>query len=159
LNGWIESLPGSAFSLEKTDAVQGTVVIRDLFLPDRVLTVYDAAAARHGELGQILLSRPLPERERVRLAGATAILPASEEQSLRAFVEGKRQAYLLEHEGSTTAQFLRDRAYLLTHYALEWAVREGRPAVAADDPDAHRPGAGAMRRLVKWQQERVQSRG
>jgi hypothetical protein len=85
-------------------------------------------------------------------------LPASEKESLGAFVEEKRQAYLVEHEGSTMAQFLRDRAYLLTHYALEWAVREGRPAVAADDPDAHRPGGSAMHRLVKWQQERVQSR-
>ena len=159
LNGWIESLPGSAFALEETDAAQGVVVIRDLFVKDRVLTVHDTAAAKHGELGQILLSRPLPDRDCVRLAGSTAVLPASEGESLRAFVEEKRQAYLAEHEGSTMAHFLRDRAYLLTHYALEWAVREGRPAVAADDPDAHKPGGGAMRRLIKWQQERVQLRG
>ena len=158
LNGWIESLPGSAFVLEEADDAQSTVVIRDLFLDDRVLTVHDAAAAKHGELGQILLSRPLPEREHVRLAGATAVLPASEEEGLRAFIEEKRQAYLVEHKVSTMAQFLRDRAYLLTHYAMEWAVREGRPAVAADDSDVRKPGGNAMRRLVKWQQERVQSR-
>ena len=159
LDGWIECFPGSAFALEETDATQGTVVIRDLFLEDRVLTVCDASAAKHGELGQILLSRPLPEREIIRLAGSTAVLPASEEVDLMAFVEEQRQGYLVEHKGSTMAQFLRDRAYLFTHYALEWAVREGRPAVAADDPDARNPGGNTMRRLVKWQQERVQSRG
>ena len=54
-------------------------------------------------------------------------------------------------------QFLRDRAYLFTHYALEWADRQDRPAIAADDPE-RKPRGKAMQRLVKWQQERVQVR-
>jgi hypothetical protein len=156
LDGWIASLPGSAFTLLETDAAQGTVVLGDMLLEDRTLTVHDGSAAKHGEVGQILLARPLPEQSHVRLAGATAVLPSSEADGLRAFVDEKWQAYLSEQEGATRVEFLRDCAYVLTHYALEWADREGRPAVAADDPDARGPGGQAMQRLVTWRQERVQ---
>jgi hypothetical protein len=158
LDLWIDSLPGSAFVLERQDADEGTVVLCDLFLPGRTVTAHDAAAAAHGEIGQILLARPLPERERVRLSGATVILPAAEDVGLRAFIAEARASYLDEHPEATEAQFLRDRAYLLTHYALEWADREGRPAVVADDPDARGMGDKATSRLVKWRQERVQVR-
>ena len=156
LQGWIASLPGSAFVIERAEPTQGTVELRDLFLADRALVVHDASAAKHGEVGQLLLARPLPERERVRLAGATVVLPASEKEGLRAFIEQERTAYLVEHPAATMDQYLRDRAYLFTHYALEWADREDRPAVTADDPEARKPGAKAMQRVVKWQQDRVQ---
>ena len=156
LDGWIASPPGSAFALEETDSAQATVTIRDLLLPERTLTVHDAAAAKHGEVGQILLARPLPERGLLRLSGATAVLPASESDALCSYMDDAWQAYSSEHEGAEKAEFLRDRAYLITHYALDWADREGRPAVSADDPDAQRPGGKAMQTLVKWQQERVQ---
>lgn len=156
LDGWIASPPGSAFELEAIDSEQATVTIRDLLLPDRTLTVHDAAAAKHGEVGQILLARPLPERARLRLSGATAVLPASEAEALCSYMDDSWQSYSSENEGAEKAEFLRDRAYLLTHFALEWADREGRPAVSADDPDAQRPGGKAMQKLVKWQQERVQ---
>jgi hypothetical protein len=155
LVSWIDSLPGSAFELLEMDAALGTIVIRDLLVEDRTLTVHDSSAAKHGEKGQILLARPLPERESTRLSGATVVLPASEADGLLAFVDQQWQAYQAEHEGATRVVFLRDVAHLLTHYALEWADREGRPAVAADDPDAEGPKAKAMQRLVKWQQERV----
>jgi hypothetical protein len=159
LDGWIDSLPGSAFVLQETDRAAGTVVICDLFLAERAsLTVRDASAARHGEIGQILLTRPLPEHGDVRLAGATAVLPAQEKEGLRAFIGEEQRLHVAERPAATDAQFLRERAYLFTHYALDWADREGRPAVAADDPDARRPGGKAMGRLVKWQQERVQIR-
>jgi len=46
---------------------------------------------------------------------------------------------------------------LLTHYALEWADREGRPAVAADDPERGGLAARAVRRTIKASQKvRVQ---
>jgi hypothetical protein len=158
LDGWIASPPGSAFVLEETDSAEATVTIRDLLLPERTLTVHDAAAAKHGEVGQVLLARPLPERDLMRLSGATAVLPASESDALCSYMDDAWGNYLGENEGADKAQFLRERAYLLTHYALEWADREGRPAVAADDPDQQRPGGKAMQTLVKWQQERVQVR-
>jgi hypothetical protein len=156
LQGWIDSLPGSAFVVEGTDPASGTVDLRDLFVPDRALVVHDASAAKHGESGQLLLARPLPERDVVRLAGATVVLPASEQEGLCAFIEQERTAYLAEHPTATLVQYLRDRAYLFTHYALEWADREDRPAVAADDPEARKSGGKAIQRVVKWQQERVQ---
>ena len=163
LDRWIGSLPGSAFVLQDIDAEQGTIVIRDLLIPDRTLTVHDSAAAKHGQAGQILLARPLPERVGLRLAGATVVLPASEEGGLLAYVEGAYQAYLEERPGSardaeTRIDFLRDRAHLFTHYALAWAEREGRPAVSSDDPEARKPGGQALQKLIKWQQERVQVR-
>lgn len=176
LDGWIESLPGSAFVLERVDPEQGTAVIRDLFLRPhavgfRTVTVHNTAAASHGEVGQIFLARPLPEYQRIRLAGATVVLPASEEEGLRAFIGEAYQAYLDEcpacqeqAEGAQTGggtqagvspEFLRDRAYLLTHYALEWAEREGRPAVSAQDPEARKLGRGSLQKLIRWSQERV----
>lgn len=182
LDGWIESLPGSAFVLDEADPENGTIVIRDLLLPDRTVTVEDTAAASYGQVGQILLARPLPENRRLRLSGATVVLPASEEESLRTFIEAAYQAYLDESQSTTvdegrpglavqrvieeaggvwagvSAQFLRDRAYLLTHYALEWAEREGRPAVSAQDPEARKPGGESLRKLIRWGQERVQVR-
>jgi hypothetical protein len=158
LKEWIESLPGSAFILEEVDAEQGIITIRDLFLSERTVTAHDAAAARHGQVGQILLARPLSEHDRVRLSGATVVLPASEQDGLQAFVGEGRLAYLDEHPEATEAQFLRERAYLLTHYALEWAEREGRPVISAQDPDVRRPGGRALQKLVKWSQERVQVR-
>jgi hypothetical protein len=158
LDGWIQSPPCSAFMLEDADAERGIVVMRDLFLGERTLTVHDPAAAKHGQVGQILLARPLPEHNRVCLSGATVVLPASEVSEMRAFVESAFQAYLAERPGATMTQFLRDRAYLLTHYALEWAEREGRSPVSAQDPDAHRPGGKALQKLVKWSQERVRVR-
>ena len=58
LDRWIDSLPGSAFVLEKADRASGMVVLQDLFLAERAsLAVRDASAARHGEIGQILLTR------------------------------------------------------------------------------------------------------
>jgi hypothetical protein len=156
LDEWIASPPGSAFALVEADAAQGTVLLEDLVVQDRALTVHDGAAAKHGEVGQILLARPLPERDGVRLSGATAVLPASERDALCAFLDQEWQAYRADHEDATRVGFLRACAYLLTHYALEWADREGRPAVAADDPDARGPGGKAMQRLVKWKQEHVQ---
>jgi hypothetical protein len=155
---WIDSLPGSAFVLEGADAGEGTVVLRDLFLGGRTVTAHDGAAAAHGEVGQILLARPLPEHGRTRLSGATVVLPAAEEAELCAFMAEARASYLDAHPEAAEAQFMRERAHLLTHYALAWADREGRPAVAADDPDARGRGEKAMSRLVKWRQERIQVR-
>jgi hypothetical protein len=149
LDAWIESLPGSAFVLEATDPVEGTAVLRDLFLPGRTVTVEDASAAKHGEVGQILLSRPLPEHEQVRLSGATVLLPASEQAGLCAAIEEAWQSYLGAQPGVTMEQFLRECAYLLTHYALEWADREGRPAVAADDPESGGIAARAVRKTLR----------
>lgn len=158
LDEWIASPPGSAFVLAARDPEQGTADIRDLFLAERVLTVDDKSAAAHGEVGQILLARPLPEHDRVRLSGATAVLPASEVDGLRSFLD---QAYAdygeSQHGPVSYAQFLRDRAYLFTHYALQWAESEGRPAVSVEDPEAVRPGGQAVRRVVRWSQERVRT--
>jgi hypothetical protein len=155
LDGWIAGLPGSGFVLKETKGEDG-VLLQDLFLPDRQVTVRDKAAATHGEPGQILLARPLPERNDLRLYGATVVLPAEEKDGLEAFVDQARQMYLEEYPGTEMSQFLRDRAYLLTHYALEWADREQRPAVSADDPEANGRGGQAVKKLIKWSQERVQ---
>jgi hypothetical protein len=152
LDAWIGSLPGSAFVLEAADPAQATAVLRDLFLPGRTVTVEDASAAKHGEVGQILLARPLPEHEQLRLSGATVILPAAEEAELCRAVEGARCAYLEDHPAATMEAFLRDRAYLLTHYALEWADREGRPAVAADDPESGGLATRALRKTLRVSQ-------
>jgi hypothetical protein len=157
LDGWIESPPASAFVLEEIHPEEGTIYLRDLFLEGRKVSAHDSAAAEHGQLGQILLARPLPERDGVRLSGATVVLPAEEEEGLRTFVEQARQAYVAEHPQATLVQFLRARAYLLTHYALEWADRMDRPAVSAEDPEALKPGGRALRRLIKWRQERIRS--
>jgi hypothetical protein len=158
LEAWIESLPGSAFEVTALDAEEGTAVLEDLLLADRVLTVYDRSAASHGEIGQILLARPLPDRDQMYLSGATALLPAEEADGLREYMGEHQARYASEHEGASAAAFLRDRAYLLTHYALEWADREGRPAVAAEDPEAHAPGEKMVKRVVKWKQDQVQVR-
>jgi len=166
LDAWIDSRPGSAFVLQDASPQEGRVVLRDLFEEGRVLTVHDAAAASHGEVGQILLARPLPEADHVRLAGATAVLPAEEEEGLRTFIDAAYKAYVRERAPDSTmggedsnlyAEFLRDRAYLFTHYALDWADRMDRPAVAADDPNASasRPGVGTVRKLIRWGQDRV----
>jgi hypothetical protein len=155
LDAWIDSLPGSAFLVDAVDPEAGTVMLSDLCLPERVVTAHDASAARHGEVGQILLARPLPEHDQVRLAGATVVLPAEERERLLHEIAQARDAYLAEREGATDEQFLRERSYLFTHYALEWADRSGRPAVAAEDPDGERPGDRAVRKVIKWQQERV----
>jgi hypothetical protein len=152
LDAWIGSPPGSAFVLEETGPAEGTVVLRDLFLPGRTVTVEDTSAAKHGVVGQILLARPVPEHERLRLSGATVILPASEEAALCRAIEGARCAYVEDHPEAATEAFLRDRAYLLTHYALEWADREGRPAVAADDPESRGLAARAMRKTLRVSQ-------
>jgi hypothetical protein len=177
LDLWLDSLPGSAFVLEQADPAQGTVVLRDLWL-DRTLTIHDQAAASHGEVGQILLARPLPEHGRTGLAGATVVLPAAEKEGLCSFVEQAYRAYCEENADSpsadappsadasaeagdrapVSARFLRERAYLLTHYALEWADREGRPAVAAADPDAPAEDRPVAKKLIRWSQERVRSR-
>ena len=152
LDAWIESPPGSAFLLAEADPAQGTVVLRDLFLSGRTVIVEDVSAAKHGEVGQILLARPLPEHEHVRLSGSTVLLPASEQAGLREAIEAAWQSYLEENPAATMEQFLRDRAYLLTHYALEWADREGRPAVAADDPESGGIAARAVRKTLKVSQ-------
>ena len=155
LDGWIASLPGSAFIFEGTDA-ENRVLLQDLFLSDRRVAVRDQAAAAHGEQGQILLARPLPEHTDLRLSGATVVLPAQEQDALQAYVTQARQAYLEAHPATEMHHFLRDRAYLLTHFALEWADREQRPAVSADDPNAKGRGGQAIKKLVKWSQDRVQ---
>jgi hypothetical protein len=154
LDGWIGSLPGSAFAFEGTDA-DNRVELQDLFLPDRRIVVRDQAAATHGETGQILLARPLPERDDLHLYGATVVLPPEEKGTLQTFISEARQGYLGEHPGTEMSHFLRDRAYLFTHYALEWADREQRPAVSADDPNAKGRSGQAVKKLVKWSQERV----
>jgi hypothetical protein len=41
---------------------------------------------------------------------------------------------------------------LLTHYALEWADREGRPAVAADDPESGGLATRALRKTLRVSQ-------
>ena len=155
LDAWIDSPPGSAFLLESADPEGGTVTLGDLLLPDRRVVAEDASAAKHGEIGQILLARPLLEHEHMRLAGATVILPPEEKEGLLARLAQTKEEYLAENEGADDLQFLRERAYLLTHYALDWADHSGRPAVAAQDPDAQRPGGQAVRKVIKWQQDRV----
>jgi uncharacterized protein len=158
LDAWIAGLPGSAFVFKGADLDQGLVTLQDMFLTDRLVTVRDRAAATHGQEGQILLARPLPEHNDLRLSGATAVLPAEEKDALHTYMLQARQAYLADHPETTMRRFLRDRAYLFTHYALEWADREQRPALAADDPDARGQGGQAMKKLIKWSQERVQIR-
>jgi len=158
LDDWIAAPPGSAFIIEETDPEQGTVVLQDLMLTDRRLVVQDTPAARHGEQGQILLTRPLPEHDDIRLAGAAVVLPAEEQEGLLAFMAQAREAYLEQRPEATLSRFLRDRAYLMTHYALEWADREDRPAVSADDPEAKKPGGQAVKKLIRWGQERIHIR-
>jgi len=149
LDAWMESPPGSAFVLDEADQAQGIVVVRDLFVPGGTVSVENGSPAKHGEVGQILLARPLPEHDHVCLSGSTVLLPASEQEGLRQAIEAARQSYLEEYPAATMEQFLRDRAYLLTHYALEWADREGRPAVAADDPEGGGIAARAVRKALK----------
>lgn len=158
LDAWIASLPGSAFTLEAVDQEAGTVVIQDILLPDRRVEVHDTAAAKHGQVGQILLARPLPEHDTMRLSGAMVVLPPEELDGLKAFMAQAQQAYQATRPDASTAQFLRDHAHLLTHYALEWADRAGRPAVAAEDPTAKRPGGQAVKKVIKWGYDRIQKR-
>jgi hypothetical protein len=165
LDGWIATLPSSAFVLSESDADKGLVVLDDLFLRDRRVSVSDSAAASNGEVGQILLARPLPEHERVRLSGATVMLPASEREGLASFLQETYRAYIDEQgaaieekQDAHRVDFLRERGYLLTHYALEWAEREGRYVISADDPDARRPGGQSVRKLIRWSTEHVSSR-
>jgi len=155
LDGWIASLPGSAFIFEGTDA-ENRAILQDLFLPDRRVAVRDQAAAAYGEQGQILLARPLPEHTDLRLYGATVVLPSQEKDALQTYVNQARQTYLEAYPGTEMHHFLRDRAYLLTHYALEWADREQRPAVSVDDPEAKGRGGQAIKKLIKWSHDRVQ---
>lgn len=158
LDSWIESLPGSAFLLKEIDTAVEAVVVHDLCLEDRVLTVHDRSTTNYGEVGQILLARALPGRDSVYFSGATVVLPASEVDNLREYIKSEYEIYLAENGAAPKESFLRERAYLLTHYALEWADQQGRPAVSADDPNARIPGEKILQKAVKWKQDHVQIR-
>jgi hypothetical protein len=66
---------------------------------------------------------------------------------LLARVAVAQEGYTKEHEGAPASDFLRAHAHVLTHYALAWADREGRPAVAIEDAD--RTDEAPSRRVVR----------
>lgn len=147
LDRWLDAPPATAYELVDYD---GQLLQVREFNTQETVEIYEPAGHGPVEPGDLLLGRLIPVLDRLEFSTVAAYLPQSEIADLAAKLQAAREADQAEFAGGSYEEFMRRRGYLIIHHALDQAVEQGRPPVAALDPSqAGRVSRKAIKQLRK----------
>lgn len=132
LDAWLEAPAASAYELVDYD---GQYLNTRDFLTKDEFTIYEAGGHGLVQPGDLLLGRPVRVADRLEFSTVAAFLPQDEIADLSEKMAQAEADDLEEHPGASHEEFMRRRGYLIIHHALEQAELQGRPPVAAKDPE------------------------
>ncbi|NLE77882.1 MAG: hypothetical protein GX605_14175 [Chloroflexi bacterium] len=165
LQAWVQAPPGGAFQVVGVSD-EGRLRLRNLLadrLPAGTPKEYEVDAPQASKAvteGEILLGRPVPVGGTHRLSGATVRLPGETAERLAAFLAEGQAAYDQEHPNASLLAFLRDRAYLFPHFAMQHAEEQGVPPVSfAEGGETHVEESKSKRPTIPGRKVRRIGRG
>jgi hypothetical protein len=146
LDGWLAAGPTCAYTLsDATGEGKQTLHLESVFDGSEYLVPQSGGPGR-AEIGDVLIARLLPYRDRNRISGSAGYLPAEEAADLKPFVLEAWEVFREEHPDTEWEGFLRRRSYLFAHYELMAAEKAGRPPVARLDPNRPKGQIGRILR-------------
>lgn len=148
LDSWLDAEPAGAYELTGYD---GQILHLQDFMTSETYDAYEATGRGNVEIGEVILTRLLPVKDRLEFSTSAAYLPADEISDLADKLQAARAADLEAHPEASHADFMRRHNHILIHHALAEAKVQGRPPVARLNPDrpdkAMQKVAGRMRRV------------
>ncbi|MCB8967625.1 MAG: SEC-C domain-containing protein [Ardenticatenaceae bacterium] len=151
LDKWMaEASAAWAYTLTDYDAEK--LVLND-FMTGETFDVHEPGGRGAVEIGEVILSRLVPVYDHLEFSTTAAYLPAAEITNLAEKLAKAKQADGEAHPEATQLDFMRRNNHLLIHHALEEAKVQGRPPVAALDPN--RPDK-AVQKVVHQVKKRFQ---
>ncbi len=143
LSTWQAAGPSSAYLVT---AIEGDkLYLQDLFDGSPHI-VTSEAGAREGKVGEVLLAHLTVIRDALRFSGAAVRLPGKTADELRTMMNAAFEEYRVQQPESTWSEFLRARSYLLNHFGLKQAEKEGRAPVSGG---ASGGAAAAVHRAIR----------
>ena len=132
LDGWLTAGAFGPYTLLNYD---GQTLNLAEFMTGEEFTVYEGGGRGQVEIGEVLLVRLIPVRDRIEFSTSAAYLPADEITDLADKLAAAKETYMADHPDATHDEFMRHNNIILVHHALEQAKVQGRPQVARLDPD------------------------
>ncbi|MGB3716052.1 MAG: SEC-C domain-containing protein [Candidatus Promineifilaceae bacterium] len=150
IDTWMGASPSGAYEFLNHE---GQILhLRD-FVTGEELDVFESGGRGPLEPGDLLLGRPVPIQDHLEFSTVAAYLPQDEIADLSDKIEEAKKLHYDQHPDSTQDDFMRQHGFLIIHHALEQAEINGRPPVAASDPDRQndlaRKAAQRIRKLQK----------
>jgi len=132
LDGWLTAGAFGAYTLLDYDGQTLTV---SEFMTGEEFTVYESGGRGQVDIGELLLVRLIPVRDRLEFSTSAAYLPADEITDLAEKLETAKETYMEEHLDADHVDFMRHNNTILVYHALEQAKVQGRAQVARLDAD------------------------
>ncbi len=132
LDGWLTAGAFGAYTLLDYDGQ--TLSVAD-FMTGEEFTVYESGGRGQVEIGEVLLARIIPVRDRLEFSTAAAYLPADEIDGLVEKLEAAKAECADKYPDADHDEFMRHNNIILVQHALEQAKIQGRAQVARLDPD------------------------
>lgn len=146
LDEWLKAGPASVYELLDYD---GQILHLKEFVTGEEFHVYEAAGRGNVEIGELILTRLLPMKDRLEFSTTSAYLPADEITDLAEKLAAAKAADAELHPDADHHEFMRRNNYLLIHHALAEAKVQGRPPVARLNPDRQDKAVQKLARGMK----------
>jgi hypothetical protein len=146
LDEWLDAAPASAYELLGYD---GQILHLQNFVSGERHDVYEATGRGNVEIGEVILARLLPVKDRLEFSTTAAYLPADEITDLREKLEAAQTAMAETRPDASYAQFMRLHNHLLIHHALAEAEVQGRPPIARLNPNRQDKATQKMAKGMK----------
>jgi hypothetical protein len=132
LAGWRETAVTGVYELTSYEGK--TLQFRD-YMTGETYEVFEPSGRGAVEIGELVIARLVPIEDRLEMSTAAAYLPAAEITNIGEKLAAAKTAYLETDPDADQQTFMRRHNHLIIHHALEEAENQGRPPVAALDPN------------------------
>lgn len=146
LEAWRNAQPAGAYELR---AVDGQTLQAVDIVSGESFEIHSTAGRGVLEIGDVILARLLPMRDRLEFSTTAAYLPQAEIADLPDKLAAARVAYDAAQPDGNDSEFMRRHNHLLIHHALEQAEMQKRPPVARLDPERSDKGRQKLVRQLK----------
>ncbi len=132
LDSWLKTEPAWAYELVD---YEGQMLKLRNFTTGETHEVFEASGRGNVEIGEVILTRLLPVKDRIEFSTTAAYLPAAEITDLADKLEAAKTADAESHPDDSYPEFMRRHNHILIHHALAEAKVQGRPPVARLNPN------------------------
>jgi hypothetical protein len=132
LDDWLKVGPASAYELVSYD---GQMLHLREFVTGEEFDVFEGTGRGNVEIGELILTRLLPVKDRLEFSTTAAYLPADEITDLGEKLAAAKTLDAETHPEADHHSFMRRHNHMLIHHALAEAKVQGRPPVARLNPD------------------------
>lgn len=160
LEDWRNAPPAGAYEFLDFDGFSQRFKLRDVFGAEdsEPLLVYTAAGTGQAKRGDTILARIVPVGEDLEFTTVGAYIPKEEMDEFEEFVAAAKAEYAKDHPDATHDQFMRDRGYVLIHYALQKSEEKGRNPVSRLNPSLSGKAARVVQRSSRQMARKLGNR-